>query len=206
MRFDLSLYLVTDARLCKSAGLEHTVIEAVRGGVSFVQLRDKHASDTDMISQAKRLKAALAGSGVPLVINDRLEVALQSGADGLHVGQSDTAVQEARAAMGPEAIIGLSINTLEQLHAAPTALLDYIGLGPVFATQSKQDHAAPLGVEGLASLAAASSLPCVAIGGLKAEHTEQVLRAGVNGLAVISAICGQPNPYQAARLFARPIS
>lgn len=204
MRFDLSLYLVTDAQLCKAAGLERTVIEALKGGVSFVQLRDKHASDTDMIEQAKRLKAALAGSGVPLVINDRLNVALQSGADGLHVGQSDTAVQEARAAMGPEAIIGLSINTLEQLHAAPVALLDYVGLGPVFTTQSKQDHAKPLGFEGLAQLAAACTLPSVAIGGLKAEHVQQVVTAGANGLAVISAICGQPDPYQAARALARP--
>lgn len=203
MRFDLSLYLVTDAPLCAAIGLERTVVEAVKGGVSFVQLRDKHASDADMIAQAKRLKAALAGSGVPLVINDRLEVALQSGADGLHVGQSDTAVQEARTALGPKAFIGLSINTLEQLHAAPVSLLDYVGLGPVFATPSKSDHAAPLGFEGLAQLAAASSLPSVAIGGLKAAHAEQVFQAGAHGLAVISAICGQPSPYAAARAFAR---
>ena len=203
MRFDLSLYLVTDASLCAAFGLERTVVEAVKGGVSFVQLRDKHASNADMIAQAKRLKAALAGSGVPLVINDRLEVALQSGADGLHVGQSDTAVQEARAALGPDALIGLSINTLEQLHAAPISLLDYVGLGPVFATPSKRDHAAPLGFEGLAQLAAASSLPSVAIGGLKAEHAEQVFQAGAHGLAVISAICGQTSPFDAARAFAR---
>lgn len=204
MRFDLSLYLVTDARLCQPYGLERTVVEAVEGGVSFVQLRDKQASDADMIKQAKRLKVALAGSGVPLVINDRLVVALESGAEGLHVGQSDTAVQQARTAMGTDAIIGLSINTLAQLQAAPVELLDYVGLGPVFATQSKRDHALPIGFEGLAQLAAASPLPSVAIGGLKAEHSEQVFRAGANGLAVISAICGQPAPYQAARLFTRP--
>ncbi|MBP5980845.1 MAG: thiamine phosphate synthase [Halomonas sp.] len=203
MRFDLSLYLVTDARLCQSYGLERTVVEAVEGGVSFVQLRDKQASDADMIEQAKRLKAALAGSGVPLVINDRLMVALESGADGLHVGQSDTAVQQARAAMGSGAIIGLSINTLAQLQAAPAELLDYVGLGPIFATQSKRDHALPIGFEGLAQLAAASPLPSVAIGGLKADHSEQVFRAGAKGLAAISAICGEPDPYQAARLFAR---
>ncbi|WP_018917711.1 thiamine phosphate synthase [Vreelandella zhanjiangensis] len=204
MRFDLSLYLVTDARLCQPYSLERTVVEAVEGGVSFVQLRDKQASDVDMIKQAKRLKAALYGSGVPLVINDRLMVALESGADGLHVGQSDTAAQQARTAMGPDAIIGLSINTLAQLQAAPAELLDYVGLGPVFATQSKRDHALPIGFEGLAQLAAASPLPSVAIGGLKADHSEQVFRAGANGLAVISAICGQPAPYQAARLFTRP--
>ncbi|WP_311065878.1 thiamine phosphate synthase [Halomonas sp. DWK9] len=201
MRCDLSLYLVTDAALCAGIGLEATVEAAVKGGVTMVQLRDKHASDEAMIAQAKRLKALLAGTGVPLIINDRLNVAVASQADGLHVGQSDTAVQEARQALGPQAILGLSINTLEQLHNAPVALLDYVGLGPVFATVSKQDHAQPIGFDGLATLASACSLPSVAIGGLKAEHAAQVKAAGANGLAVISAICGQPDPYQATLAF-----
>ncbi|GEN27851.1 thiamine-phosphate synthase [Halovibrio variabilis] len=201
MPLDLSLYLVTDAALCGDAGLEKTVAAAVSGGVTLVQLRDKHASDAQMIAQAKRLKTLLAGSGVPLIINDRLSVALESQADGLHVGQSDTLVQAARNAMGQGAIIGLSINTLEQLQTAPIELLDYVGLGPVFATVSKQDHAQPIGFDGLASLAKACPLPCVAIGGLKAEHAARVKAAGADGIAVISAICGQPDPYQAARAF-----
>lgn len=201
MPFDLSLYLVTDANLCASFGLEQTVAAAVQGGVTIVQLRDKHASDAQMIAQAKRLKALLAGSGVPLIINDRLNVALESEADGLHVGQSDTAVQEARQALGPNAIIGLSINTLPQLQAAPVELLDYVGLGPVFATGSKQDHAQPIGFDGLAQLAEVCPLPSVAIGGLKAEHAAHAKTAGANGLAVISAICGQPDPRQAAQAF-----
>lgn len=199
MPIDLSLYLVTDAELCRDIGVEQTVEAAVNGGVTVVQLRDKHASDEQMIAQGKRLKAILAGTGVPLIINDRLQVALACQADGLHVGQSDTAVQEARSAMGPQAIIGLSINTLEQLQAAPIELLDYVGLGPVFATISKQDHAQPIGFGGLAALLKACPLPSVAIGGLKAEHAISVQQAGANGLAVISAICGQPDPYQAAR-------
>lgn len=201
MRCDLSLYLVTDAALCAKAGLEATVEAAVKGGVTMVQLRDKHASDEAMTAQAQRLKALLAGTGVPLIINDRLNVAVASQADGLHVGQSDTAVQEARQALGSQAIIGLSINTLEQLHNAPVALLDYVGLGPVFATVSKQDHAQPIGFDGLATLASACPLPSVAIGGLKAQHAAQVRATGANGLAVISAICGQPDPYQAAMAF-----
>jgi len=201
MAFDLSLYLVTDAALCGDAGLEQTVEAAVKGGVTIVQLRDKHASDEHMVAQAKRLKALLAGTGVPLIINDRLNVALESQADGLHVGQSDAAVQAARRLLGEQAIIGLSINTLAQLQAAPIELLDYVGIGPVFATVSKQDHAQPIGFGGLASLVKACPLPNVAIGGLKAEHTSAVQRAGANGLAVISAICGQPDPYQAARAF-----
>lgn len=201
MPLDLSLYLVTDATLCGDTGLEKTVAAAVSGGVTLVQLRDKHASDAQMVTQAKRLKALLAGSGVPLIINDRLSVALESQADGLHVGQSDTLVQEARHVMDPRAIIGLSINTLEQLQKAPIELLDYVGLGPVFATVSKQDHAQPIGLDGLASLAKACPLPCVAIGGLKAEHAARAKAAGADGIAVISAICGQPDPYQAARAF-----
>ncbi|BBI70618.2 hydroxyethylthiazole kinase [Vreelandella aquamarina] len=201
MPFDLSLYLVTDAALCAETGLEATVEAAVKGGVTMVQLRDKHASDESMIAQATRLKALLEGSGVPLIINDRLNVAIASGADGLHVGQSDTAVQEARAALGPQAILGLSINTLAQLRDAPIALLDYVGLGPIFATASKQDHARPIGFEGLAELVRACPLPSVAIGGLKAQHAAQVSAAGAQGMAVISAICGQPDPYRAALAF-----
>ncbi|EHJ94039.1 thiamine phosphate synthase [Vreelandella boliviensis] len=201
MPLDLSLYLVTDAALCGDVGLEQTVEAAVRGGVTIVQLRDKHASDEQMIVQAKRLKAVLAGTGVPLIINDRLQVALESQADGLHVGQSDAAVQAARRLLGEQAIIGLSINTIAQLQATPFELLDYVGIGPVFGTQSKQDHAQPIGFGGLASLVKACPLPSVAIGGLKASHAISVQRAGANGLAVISAICGQPDPYQAARTF-----
>lgn len=201
---DLSLYLVTDATLCREHGLERTVEAAVRGGVSVVQLRDKQASDAAMIEQAKRLKTLLAGTPVPLIINDRLNVALESGADGLHVGQSDGAALDARKALGNGAIIGLSINTPGELSRAPHPALDYLGLGPVFATTSKQDHAAPLGFDGLARLARMSPLPTVAIGGLKAEHTAAVFASGANGLAVISAICGTPDPYQAAKAFRHP--
>lgn len=203
MTLDLSLYLVTDAGLCRAYGLERTVEEAVAGGVSVVQLRDKHADDATLIRQARRLKAVLAGSGVPLIINDRLNVALESGADGLHVGQSDATVLKARQALGEHAILGLSINTRQELDAAPVEALDYVGLGPVFATASKQDHAAPLGFAGLAALAGASRLPSVAIGGLKAEHVDQVFAAGAQGLAVISAICGTPDPRRAAQALRR---
>lgn len=201
MRLDLSLYLVTDPGLCAAAGLVETVMAAVRGGVTVVQLRDKHASDAEMVDQARRLKAALSGSGVPLIINDRLEVALAAGADGLHIGQDDGDVARARAALGPEAILGLSVQTHDQLARLDPAALDYLGLGPVFATSSKHDHATPLGFEGLAALVATSPLPSVAIGGLKAEHVAATRRAGAEGLAVISAICGTPDPEAAARTF-----
>lgn len=201
MRLDLSLYLVTDPSLCADHGLEKTVVAAVRGGATVIQLRDKHADDGELIDQARRLKAALAGSGVPLIINDRLTVAVESGADGLHIGQDDGEVAAARAALGDQAILGLSVQTLEQMERIDIERLDYLGLGPVFATPSKHDHAAPLGFEGLATLVAASPLPSVAIGGLKAEHAAAVRQAGAQGLAVISAVCGMPDPEAAARAF-----
>lgn len=201
MRLDLSLYLVTDPDLCASYGLVETVVAAVRGGVTVVQLRDKHASDGELIDLARRLKTALAGSGVPLIINDRLAVAVASGADGLHLGQDDGDVAAARAALGDDALLGLSVQRHDQLERLDPAPLDYLGLGPVFATPTKQDHATPLGFDGLASLVAASPLPSVAIGGLKAGHAAAVRAAGADGLAVISAICGQPDPEAAARAF-----
>ncbi|MBW6392761.1 thiamine phosphate synthase [Billgrantia antri] len=201
MSLDLSLYLVTDPELCARQGLVETVVAAVRGGVTVVQLRDKHASDGEMIDQARRLKAALAGSGVPLIINDRLAVALESGADGLHIGQDDGDVAAARSALGEAAILGLSVQNHDQLARLDPARLDYLGFGPVFATTTKRNHATPLGFDGLAALVAASPLPAVAIGGLKAEHARQVHAAGAKGPAVVSAICGQPDPEVAARAF-----
>ncbi len=199
MRLDLSLYLVTDPDLCAGYGLVETVVAAVRGGVTVVQLRNKHAADGEMIDQARRLKAALAGSGVPLIINDRLAVAVESGADGLHIGQDDGEVAAARMALGERALLGLSVQTPAQLARVDIERPDYLGLGPVFATPSKHDHAEPLGFEGLAALVAASPLPAVAIGGLKVEHVAAIRQSGAGGLAVISAICGHPDPEAAAR-------
>lgn len=201
MSLDLSLYLVTDPRLCARYGLVETVVAAVRGGATIVQLRDKQASDGELIDQARQLKAALAGSGVPLIINDRLTVAIESGADGLHLGQGDGDVVAARTAMGEQAILGLSVQNHAQLARLDPAPLDYLGLGPVFATSTKHDHAQPLGFDGLAALVAASPLPAVAIGGLEAQHVDKIRAAGAKGPAVVSAICGQADPEAAARMF-----
>jgi thiamine-phosphate pyrophosphorylase len=196
---DLSIYLVTDPGLCASRGLVETVLAAVRGGATVVQLRDKNATDAALIEEGRALKAALDGSGVPLIVNDRLEVALAVGADGVHVGQSDAAAAAARAALGPEAIVGLSIQSSEHADAVDPLVGDYLGVGPVFATGTKPDHAPPLGLDGLAAICAATHLPTVAIGGLGAGHASSVLAAGADGLAVVSAICGTADPQRAAR-------
>ncbi|MCK8066828.1 thiamine phosphate synthase [Cobetia sp. D5] len=201
MSLDLSLYLVTDPALCAQRGLEATVMAAVRGGVSVVQLRDKHASDEEMIAQAIRLKALLDEYEVPLIINDRIEVALASGADGLHIGQSDGDPVEARRRLGEDALIGLSVQTLEQLKAVDVERIDYLGLGPVYATPTKPDHAAPLGIEGLTQLVRSSPLPTVAIGGISLANAGEVMTSGTDGLAVVSALCSAEDPAAAAQQF-----
>lgn len=201
---DLGLYLVTDPALCAEMGLVETVLAAVRGGVRFVQLRDKLATTAERIKQASALKAALDGTSVPLVVNDDPEAARLAGADGVHIGQGDLSVVEARQILGPDALIGLSCETGAQVRAADPNLVDYLGLGAVFPTTTKVDHNPAIGLEGLARLCGMTTLPNVAIGGLKSEHARAVFEAGAGGLAVVSAICGRSDPEAAARAFYQP--
>lgn len=201
LRASLRLYLVTDPQLCAPLGVVETVRRAVAGGVSFVQLRDKTASTRERVELACGLKDVLAGSGVPLVINDDVEAAVASDADGVHIGQGDMTPAQARAQIGANKILGLSCETPQTVAAADASLVNYLGLGPVFSTATKTDHKDPIGFDGLARLAALSPLPNVAIGGLKATHAADVRRSGADGLAVVSAICGQPDVTAAARTF-----
>lgn len=195
----LKLYLVTDPRLCPGPVLIDTVRAAVRGGVSFVQLRDKHATTATRVDAARALRQVLSGTGVPLVINDDLEAARAAGVDGVHIGQGDVSPEVARARLGPDKIIGLSCETPAQVRAARTQHVDYLGLGTVFPTATKADHKPTIGLDGLADMAELTQLPCVAIGGLKHAHAADVLAAGCDGMAVVSAICGQSDPEGAAR-------
>ena len=194
---DYSVYLVTDP--AARAGVIETVQAAVAGGATMVQLRDKDAPDAVFLTQAQALKALLDPLGVPLIVNDRVGIAARIGAAGVHVGQSDTGVAEAREAMGPDALVGLSIETEAQLGAVPWHLVDYIGASPVKGTPTKPDHAAPLGFEGLATLCRLSPKPVVAIGGLAAADAAATRKAGAAGMAVVSAICNAPDPEAAAR-------
>jgi thiamine-phosphate pyrophosphorylase len=197
-RFDLSLYLVLDPDLCARTGLVETARRAVAGGATMVQLRDKSATTAQLVETGRALMAALSGTGATLIINDDVEAALACGADGVHIGQSDRTVAEARAALGPRAIVGLTVETPELARRIDPAVADYVGAGPVFATPTKPDHEQPVGFEGLAAQVAASPVPAVAIGGLKARHVARVLATGAQGVAVVSAICGQPDPERAA--------
>jgi len=203
---DLSVYLLTDPAMCARRGLVETVLAAVRGGATVVQLRDKEAPDDQLIDQGRRLKQALAGRGVPLIVNDRIEVAAAIGADGVHVGQSDAAARVARAVLGPDAFVGLSIQSVAHARAVDPASVDHVGVGPVFATATKPDHAQPLGIDGLARVCAASPVPAVAIGGLGLAHVQAVLEAGAAGLALVSALCAAADPEQAARDFAAAVA
>lgn len=205
-RIDLSVYLVTDPDLCADRGLIDTVLAAVQGGATIVQLRDKTAPDNKLIEQGQALKAALSSTGVPLIVNDRIGVAAAIGADGVHVGQADESIEAARAHLGPNALVGLSIQTEAHARTLEALQVDYVGIGPVFATPTKSDHAPPLGFDGLARVRAATCLPAVAIGGLRPEHVAGVLGAGCDGLAVVSAICAAPDPRAAANTFSAALA
>lgn len=205
-QFDLSFYLVLDRGLCGSFGMVETALAAVRGGATMVQLRDKDASQQEVIETGKALKTALAGSNVRLIINDNAEAAMAVGADGLHIGQHDGRPEDVRAKIGPDMILGLSVQTAELAAKADRNVVDYLGIGPVFPTATKKNCAPSIGFDGLKRVYAHNGLPAVAIGGIKLPHVNDVLATGVEGLAVVSAICGQDNPEQQARLFSAEIA
>ena len=205
-RCDLSLYLITDPALTAARGLVETVRAAVAGGVTLVQLRDKAAADDELIRQAAALRQALEGTGVPLIVNDRIAVARAAGAAGVHVGQNDAAARIAREMLGPDAIVGLSAGSVAEARAVDPAIVDYVGIGPIFATATKSDHRVPIGFDGFAAIRAAAPVPAVAIGGLRAEHADAAIRAGADGLAVISAICAAADVTAAARHLADAIA
>lgn len=204
--FDLSLYLVLDPVLCTGIGMVETARAAVAGGATIVQLRDKHTSTASMIETGLVLKQALAGIGARLIINDDIEAAIAIGADGLHIGQDDMDALTARRLIGPDMILGLSVETEALAAAIDPDLVDYAGIGPVFATPTKPDHKQPIGFAGLARMIDLCPVPSVAIGGLKAVHAADALLAGADGIAVVSAICGTPDPQAAAAKIAKAIN
>ncbi|KAB1440277.1 thiamine phosphate synthase [Pseudodesulfovibrio senegalensis] len=206
MRPDYSVYLVTDRPLCGGRALMEVVAQAVQGGVTMVQLREKHADTREFVELAQALLRVVRPVGVPLLINDRIDVAMAVGADGVHVGQRDMPYADARRMLGSEAIIGLSVESLEQAREAEQWDVDYFGVSPVFATGTKTDTGDPWGLEGLRCLRRASTKPLVGIGGLGPSNAEDVLRAGADGIAVVSAICGACDPVAAAAELRRAVS
>lgn len=203
---DLSVYLVLDPDLCAGIGMVETAREAVAAGAGAIQLRDKGATTVSRIALGQALMTALDGTGAVLIVNDDIEAALAIGAHGLHVGQDDLTAREARERLGPRPFLGVSVETVETARAIDPTLVDYTGCGPVFATPTKTDHKTPVGFDGLTRLVAASPVPAVAIGGLKALHAQAALETGIVGLAVVSAICGQADPGAATRTLVQSIA
>lgn len=201
--FDLTLYLVTDPRLVAERGLLATVEAAVKGGVTLVQLRDPDAHGRALVEQARALKALLAPLRIPLIVNDRVDVAVAADADGVHLGQDDMSPADARALLGPEGILGLSVGNPAEFVGSSSGIdigaVDYLGVGPVKATGTKTDAGAAIGAAGVAAVRALTRRPIVGIGGIDGALAGEVIRAGADGVAVVSAICAAPDPEHAAR-------
>ena len=201
---DVRLNAIVDPERANGRSLAELARMVVAGGATLIQLRDKHGPTRRMIEEARAVHAVLAGTGAPLVINDRVDVALAAKADGVHVGQDDMPVEDARRLLGGNAIIGLSIKSVAQANAAPLALLDYVGVGGVYGTTSKDNPSPPIGVDGLRAIVAAlrarrRDLPICAIAGINAENAAPIIAAGVDGVAVISALSMKGDPQAAAR-------
>ena len=198
---DLLLYLVLDPDLCGGPeGMVRTARLAAESGATVVQLRAPSWKKRQWLETARELKSVLQPLGVPLIINDHIDIALAVDADGVHVGQDDLPVAEVRRLIGPDKWLGLSVTNAEQLAEVPYGSVDYLGIGPVYPTGTKSDAAPVVGVPAFAQLVAASRLPVVAIGGIQAGNSQPLMQAGAKGVAVVSAICGQVDPARATEV------
>jgi len=190
---DLSVYGILDPERCRSTDLAVLAEQAVRGGATFLQLRNKHGSTRDMVDQARAILAAIEGSKVPLVINDRVDVAMASGAHGVHIGQDDMAPDDVRHLLGDHALIGLTIHSVAEAGAAPVDLADYHGVGGIYATASKNNPDPPIGLNGFREISDAlrardAGAQIVGIAGIDHGNAADVMRAGADGVAVISCL------------------
>jgi thiamine-phosphate pyrophosphorylase len=201
---DLRLYAIVDPENAGGKSLAELARQVAEGGATLVQLRDKLSDTRPFIENARAVQAALKPFGVPLLINDRVDVALIIGAEGVHVGQTDMEVADARRLLGPKAIIGLSLKSHEHIAAAPIELLDYVAIGGAYATTSKETKTKPVGLDGFkarvaAMRARAAQMPIVAIAGINAGNAAGVIEAGVDGVSVISALSKPADSVAAAR-------
>lgn len=196
---DFRLYLVTDRALSLGRPLEWVVKAALRGGVTAVQLREKACSVDEFVELARRMMDILQPFGAPLIINDRVDVALEVGAAGVHLGQGDMDPGEARNRLGRDAVVGLSVEADEQADTAEKLDIDYLGVSPIFPTPTKTDLKTAWGLEGLRRLRPRSRHRLIAIGGINSGNAADVIRAGADGIAVVSAICSAQDPEAAAR-------
>jgi thiamine-phosphate pyrophosphorylase len=196
---DLRLYVVLDEATTPPAAFADLAEAAVSGGATAIQLRDKRSGARSLIALAQAVRARLHGRNVPVIVNDRADLALAAGADGVHLGQDDLPAEFARAILGQDAIIGLSVTGEAEIGTVDPALVDHVGLGPIFPTGTKPDAAPALGPERFAAIRRLLALPVVAIGGIGQDNAAEAIRAGADGVAVVSAVARAADPAAAAR-------
>lgn len=196
---DYSLYVVTDAKLSRGRSHRQVVQAAIRGGATIVQYREKSATTLRMVMEALELRELCRRYSVPLIVNDRIDVALAVDADGVHVGQDDMPASMARKLIGRDKILGVSAENVEQALTAIADGADYLGVGAIFATATKPDAGKPIGLKGLEKIVRQSTIPVVGIAGINASNAASVIRAGASGVAVVSAIVGADDVHAAAR-------
>ncbi|KGM94548.1 thiamine-phosphate synthase [Clostridium novyi A str. 4552] len=202
MAVDYKLYLITDRSFLNGRSLAECVEDAIKSGVTLVQVREKNISTRDFYNIAKEVQEVTTKYNVPLLINDRIDIALAINADGVHLGQSDMPIELARKILGKDKIIGISAGNVEEAIEAEKAGADYVGLGAVFFTGTKKDIDEPIGLAGLKEITDNITIPSVAIGGINKENAKSVLETGVNGISVISAILKNDNIKKAAQTLA----
>ncbi len=203
MSVNLGLYAIVDPSVAGGRTLAE-LARQVSASATLVQMRDKNSSTRVMIEEARAIQAALNASRVPLLVNDRVDVALAAEADGVHIGQDDMPAAEARLLLGRGAIIGLSLKSVAEAQAAPLEHLDYVAIGGVFATTSKENTNPPIGLDGLRAIvhavrARSANFPVCAIAGINESNAAEVIAAGADGVAVISALSLAPDPALAAK-------
>jgi thiamine-phosphate pyrophosphorylase len=198
-KIDYSLYLVTDREVMKGNNLFTAVEEAISGGVSLLQLREKYASTREFYNTAVKMKQLASKYNIPLIINDRLDIMLAVDADGIHIGQNDLPLNIVRAVAGNDKILGCTVSSIEEAIQAETEGADYLGAGPVYHTGTKKYDTKPIGVEVLAKIKKSTNIPVVAIAGINETNAGEIKKAGVDGIAVVSAILGKKDKASASR-------
>lgn len=202
--FDLSIYFIADSSVCAGRAVEDVVTAAVKGGATMVQLRNKMCTRDIVADEARRVQRVLADSDVAFIINDHVELAVEIGADGVHIGQEDMSVKEARSIIGTDAILGLTAFTRTHYDALDPDMIDYVGTGPFYATLTKPDKPV-LGADGFAQLVKSSSVPVVGIGGITSDNAGDVITAGAQGVAMMRAVSEANDPQAAARHFVKAV-
>jgi len=204
-KVDYSLYLVTDRALSLGRSNLEVIQAAVKGGVTLVQLREKEATTKEFYREGLKIRAYLKARDIPLIINDRLDIALAFDAEGVHLGQEDMPIDVARKILGPRKIIGASVFTLEEAKIAEELGADYLGLSPIFVTETKPELTQHLGIKGIPLLKEAVQIPVVGIGSMSESNAYEAVKAGLDGVAVVSAICSGEDPRAAAEAIKKEV-